>query len=115
MGGPPPLFANLNRSKCHCNRKCRVRKARYREMIMSDRNFQSASAAYFVGGLTSFGGWKPPSNETVSAALGLAITACVALRLALEAPRNGNILGGLISSGNVQTAAAILISHFRPS
>jgi hypothetical protein len=82
---------------------------------MSNLNFRSLSNEYLVGELTTFGGWKPPWNETISAALGLAITACIALRLALEAPRTGAILERLLSSRSVQTAAAILISHFRLS
>jgi hypothetical protein len=80
---------------------------------MSDLNLQSAPREYVVGEFTAFGGWKPPWNESVSVALGLAITACVALRLALEAPRTGAILERLLSSRSIQTAAAILLSHFR--
>jgi hypothetical protein len=78
---------------------------------MSNRNFQSVSTAYEFGGLTGFGGSKPPSNGTLSAALGLGLSACVAIRLAIEVPRNGNMTGVLIAGRHVVTAATLLISH----
>jgi hypothetical protein len=74
-----------------------------------------ASRAYAFGGLIGFGGWRPPSDETLAAALGLAITASVAIRLALEVPRNGDIMGAFNACRHVQTAATLFISHFRAS
>ncbi len=82
---------------------------------MYNRNCPSSSSGCVIGGLTGFGGWKPPSDETLAAALGLAITTSVAIRLALEVPRNGDIIGAFNACRHVQTAATLLISHFRGS
>jgi hypothetical protein len=78
---------------------------------MSSSSFQSVSTAYEFGGLTGFGGWKPPSNGTLSAALGLGLSACVAIRLAMEVPRNGDVMSVLSAGRHVVTAASLFISH----
>ena len=82
---------------------------------MYNRNYPSASTACVLSGLTGFGGWRPPSNETLSATLGLAITVSVAIRLAIEVPRNADIIGAFNACRYVQTAATLLVSHFRGS
>lgn len=59
-----------------------------------------------LGSFALTGGWKPPSNQTLSAALGLAITACITIRLGLEAPRNGDFVGA-IGAARLMVRAAI--------
>jgi hypothetical protein len=78
-------------------------------------NYPVASSACLLDGLSVFGGWKPPSDETLSAALGLAITTAVAIRLALETPRSGDIVGVFNACWQVHMAATLLISHFKAS
>lgn len=53
------------------------------------------------------GDWKPPSN-LISAAIGLAISACIAIRFAMDVPRSGDFTS-LFTAGSVAAAAA---THF---
>jgi hypothetical protein len=56
-------------------------------------------------GLSFTGDSQPPSNQKFSAALGLAITACVAIRMAMEVPRSGDVASAFIAGRHVLIAA----------
>ena len=71
---------------------------------------------YYPLNLRSFaltGGWKPPPNQVFSAALGLAITAWIAIRFTLEVPRTGDFLGAFGAFRHALLSANHLIMSVR--
>ena len=69
-------------------------------MLAQDRSLKAPIFAFT-------GDWKPPSN-LLSAAIGLAISACIAIRLAIDTQRTGDF-SSLFTAGSVTVAAA---NHF---
>jgi hypothetical protein len=80
---------------------------------MFDHVFQR-TVGYATGGL-SLGSFRPPSNQVFSAAFGLAICACIAMQMVIDAPRSGNLGGALIAAKDVVAAAMLFTLRLKSS
>jgi hypothetical protein len=80
---------------------------------MMDQVFQR-TVGYATGQLP-LGSFRPPSNQVFSVALGLAISACVAMRMVIDAPKSGNLSGALTAAKDLLAAAMLLTAHLKSS
>jgi hypothetical protein len=82
---------------------------------MSAEIFRNGFCGYELIDGVAFGGWKPPSNRVISAAVGLFISACIAMRLAVECPKSGDIGSVITATRHALLAATFLIGTLRAS
>jgi hypothetical protein len=56
------------------------------------------------------GDLRPPNNPAFAAALGLALSACIAIRTAMEIPRSGDFMGAVGAGRHAILTALHLVS-----